>query len=247
MPALPTERENFIIDTAFRVIHEDDHILVIDKPAPLAVHPVGAYADLNLHSLLKKDPRWENSSIRFVHRLDAETSGVIMAAKTPEAARFLGIEFLNSRVEKKYEAIVFGHPESSEGDIDFKLGYDMSSGFQTVRVRDEEAGEEALTHYRVLSVQGDYARVELMPKSGRTHQLRAHMALLGNPIVGDKIYIDLNIFREYVMSGLNETMLQRLKTPRLALHATHLRFHHPRNNEWMVCESSTPHFFKEVV
>jgi RluA family pseudouridine synthase len=208
---------------------------------------VGAYADLNLHSLLKKDPRWENTSIRFVHRLDAETSGVILAAKTPEAARFLGIEFLKGRVEKKYEALVFGHLAQTEGEINYKLGYDMSSGFQTVRVRDEVAGEEALTHYRVLSAKGDTSRVELSPKSGRTHQLRAHMALLGHAIVGDKIYIDLNIFREYVMNGLNETMLRTLKTPRLALHATYLRFHHPETNEWTICESPTPNFFKEVI
>lgn len=247
MPALPIDRENFIIDTAFRVIHEDDEILVLDKPAPLAVHPVGAYSELNLHSLIIKDPRWENTSIRFVHRLDAETSGVIMAAKTPEAARFLGIEFLNSRVEKKYEALVFGHPDPEEGEIHFKLGYDMGSGFQTVRVRDDEAGEESLTHYRILYEQGSYARVELIPHSGRTHQLRAHMALLGYPMVGDKIYIDLNIFREYVMNGLNDTMLHVLKTPRLALHATYLRFHHPRTREWMVCESAAPQFFKEVI
>lgn len=246
MPALPVERDNFIIDTVFRVIHEDDDILVLDKPAPLAVHPVGAYAELNLHSLIRKDPRWENTSIRFVHRLDSETSGVIMAAKTPEAARFLGIEFLKGRVEKKYEAMVFGEPIPAQGEIAIKLGYDMSSGFQTVRVRDDEAGEEALTRYRVLSVRGGYTHVELAPETGRTHQLRAHMALLGYPIVGDKIYIDLNIFREYVMNGLNDVMLERLKTPRLALHATYLRFHHPKNNAWMICESPAPNFFKEV-
>ncbi len=246
MPALPVERDNFIIDTVFRVIHEDDDILVLDKPAPLAVHPVGAYSELNLHSLIRKDPRWENTSIRFVHRLDSETSGVIMAAKTPGAARFLGIEFLKGRVEKKYEAMVFGEPVPAHGEIAIKLGYDMSSGFQTVRVRDDEAGEEALTRYRVLSVRGAYAHVELTPQTGRTHQLRAHMALLGYPIVGDKIYIDLNIFREYVTNGLNDVMLQRLKTPRLALHATHLRFHHPKNNDWMICESPVPNFFKEV-
>ena len=74
--------DNFVVDTNFSVIHEDEDLLILDKPAPLAVHPVGAYQDLNLHSLLRKDPRWADRSLRFVHRLDAETSGVICAAKT---------------------------------------------------------------------------------------------------------------------------------------------------------------------
>ena len=92
--------ENFIVDTKFQVIHEDEDILILDKPSPLAVHPVGAYSELNLHSLLKKDKRWRDSQIRFVHRLDAETSGVICAAKTAEAARAMGIQFLEGLVEK---------------------------------------------------------------------------------------------------------------------------------------------------
>jgi 23S rRNA pseudouridine1911/1915/1917 synthase len=241
-----TDPANFVVDTAFSVIHEDDDILVLDKPAPLAVHPVGAYAELNLHSLLKKDPRWSGSDVRFVHRLDAETSGVICAAKNAAAARFLGIEFLNGWVEKKYRALVFGTPPHSEGIISYRLGNDLSSGFQTVRVRDDRNGEEAVTRYRLIYTTGQYSYLELSPMTGRTHQIRAHLSLLGNPIVGDKIYNDLNIFREYVMFGLKPEMLERIKLPRLALHAASLGFRHPGDQGFVEFTSKPPDFILQV-
>jgi RluA family pseudouridine synthase len=236
---------DFFVDTNFRIIHEDEEILIVDKPAPLAVHPVGAYAELNLHSLLKKDPRWMETSLRFVHRLDAETSGVICIAKTESAARFIGIEFLNGRVEKTYHALVFETPAKSEGEINIRLGYDKSSGFQTVRIADEINGEDAITRYRVVWSVGGYSWLEIKPLTGRTHQIRAHLSLLGHPIVGDKIYIDLNLFREYVMAGLNETMLARLKLPRLALHATCLSFKHPKTCDRVEFSSRAPAVMEE--
>ena len=246
MPSPRVLADNFIVDMDFRVLHEDDDLLVLDKPSPLAVHPVGAYTDLNLHSLLKKDPRWAGTSLRFVHRLDAETSGVICAAKTEAAARFVGIEFLKNRVEKTYHALVHGCPERSEDEIRIRLGTDASSGFQTVRIADEVNGEEAATRYRVLWSAAGYSWLEVRPLTGRTHQIRAHLALIGHPIVGDKIYIDLNIFREYVVGGLNAEMLKRLLLPRLALHATRLRLRHPAGGQETEFESKPPAFMRQV-
>jgi len=238
--------DNFFVDTNFKVIHEDEEILVIDKPAPLAVHPVGAYAELNLHSLLKKDSRWIGASLRFVHRLDAETSGVVCIAKTESAARFIGIEFLKGRVEKTYHALVFGMPSKGEGEIRIRLGHDASSGFQTVRIADEINGEEAVTRYRIIWSVNGYSWLEIKPLTGRTHQIRAHLSLMGHPIVGDKIYIDLNLFREYVTGGLNAAMLERLKLPRLALHASRLSFQHPVTGERVEFSSKAPAFFQQV-
>ena len=233
-------QDNFFIRTDFQILHEDDAILVINKPAPLAVHPVGSYSELNLHSLLKKDPRWAETKIHFAHRLDAETSGVILVAKTYEAARFLGKEFIKGAVRKKYHAAVFGIPKEKEGLIDLPLGHDASSGFQTVRTVDRENGAEARTGYKVIASSELYSLVELEPLTGRTHQLRAHLAFIGHPIVGDKIYIDLNIFSKYVIHGLDEEMLGRLKMKRLALHASSLSFIHPVTRESMTITCEWP-------
>lgn len=238
---------NIFIATDFGVLHEDDDILVVEKPAPIAVHAVGAYAETNLHSLLKRDPRWRESDVRFVHRLDAETSGVIVAAKNADAARFLGLEFLHGRVSKEYRALVHGMPPHAEGEIDFRLGTDAGSGFQTVRVRDDKNGEECHTRYRLIFTDGRYSFLEVVPLTGRTHQIRAHLALLGTPIVGDKIYIDLNIFREYVLFGMNDAMLERLKLPRMALHATRLVFRHPASKELVEFRSPAPAFMTQLL
>lgn len=245
-------RDSFFINTAFSVIHEDDDLLVVDKPSPLAVYAVGSYSELNLHSLIKKDPRWAEVPIRFAHRLDAETSGVIVAAKNERAARALGIDFMQGRVHKIYRALVFGKPAPEQGLIDLPLGHDATSGFQTVRVVDHEKGQPSQTRYRTLPAAaarpgaGDYTWVELEPLTGRTHQLRAHLSFIGHPIVGDKIYIDLTIFQRYVLSGLDDPMLSRLKLPRLALHAHRITLTHPGTRAAVMFESPEPDFLSEV-
>jgi RluA family pseudouridine synthase len=238
---------SFYINTNFGILHEDGDYLVVDKPSPLAVYPIGAYAELNLHTLLKKDPRWTEAKLHFTHRLDAETSGVILIAKTPEAARFAGIEFLNSRVHKKYNALVFGEPANEAGEIDLPLGKDASSGFQTIRIVDREKGEKALTRYRVLWTRCGYSYLEVEPVTGRTHQIRAHLSFIGHPIVGDKIYVDTQIFVRYVKNGLDEEMLSRLKLPRLALHASELSIRHPKTRQMTVFRSGPPDFFGGII
>lgn len=230
-------KEDFYIDTDFHIIHEDEDILVVDKPAPLAVHPVGCYRELNLHTLLMNDARWKGVSMKLVHRLDAETSGVLVIAKHYEAARSLGKQFLAGLVQKKYEAIVFGTLAQTQGDIEYPLGYDSSSGFQTIRTHDPEKGEKAQTKFEVLKSGDVFSHLRLTPLTGRTHQLRAHLAFIGHPIVGDKIYVDLNIFRQYVLHGLDGGMLSRLKLPRLALHASEILFTHPRTREVLIFSS----------
>lgn len=227
------------------MIAEDADYLVLEKPAPLAVHAVGAYAELNLHTILKKDPRWADFPIGFAHRLDAETSGVILATKNREAASFAGIEFLAGRVKKTYRALVFGRPEASEGEIDLPLGRDLSSGFQTVRVHDP-AGEAARTRWRLLESDGNYSWLEVEPQTGRTHQIRAHLSLIGHPVVGDKIYVNVDHFRRYVLGGLDAEMLASLKLPRLALHATRLEIRHPATRESVRYDSTSPDFRKAI-
>ena len=152
----------------------------------------------------------------------------------------MGKEFLASRVRKVYSALVFGVPKEKSGEIKLPLGYDKSSGFQTVRILDEQEGESACTRYRVHWTNEQYSFVELEPLTGRTHQLRAHMALIGHPIVGDKIYIDLKIFERYVLNGVDDEMMQRLKFRRLALHASRITLMHPRTGQETTYEADLP-------
>ncbi len=247
--AVPRFRERslrFFVDTRFGVIHEDEDLLVLEKPAPLAVHPVGSYGELNLHSLVRKDPRWADTNVHFAHRLDSETSGVILAAKTHEAARSCGIEFMKGRARKLYHALVFGRPSLPEGTIAVPLGSDKSSGFQTVRVPDLDKGERAATRYRVLRTDGAYSLLEVSPFTGRTHQIRAHLSFIGNPIVGDKIYIDISLFQRYVLGGIDDEMLGRLKLRRLALHSSELTIRHPRTRRIVTFRSPAPDFYSEM-
>lgn len=214
----------FLVGTDYRVVHEDEHILVVDKPAPLPVHPAGSYGDLNLLALLRKDPRWRGLRLRTPHRLDAETSGLLVLAKTPEAGRSLGRQFGEGRVRKRYLAVTHGRPPQERGTVRQPLG-SVRMGF-VVRVADP-AGEPAETRWRLLATDGRYSLLEAEPVTGRTHQIRIHLALLGCPIVGDKLYPDPSRYRRYVVHGLDDGLLAELLLPRLALHAWRLGLDHP--------------------
>lgn len=235
-----SDAADFRIDTAYAVLHEDERVLVVDKPAPLAVYAIGAYAKINLHDLLLADPRWRGTQLRLAHRLDSETSGALVIAKDAEAARFLGFEFLEGRVSKTYRAVVFGRPAPDEGRIDLPLGKDTSGGFQTVRCHDPLGGQPASTRYRVLEPAPGFSLVEAVPLTGRTHQIRAHLALSGHPIVGDKIYVEPELFRRYVTGGWDAVLERRLLLPRLALHAASITFRHPSTLEPLTVEAPTP-------
>ncbi|MFT7637819.1 MAG: RluA family pseudouridine synthase [Candidatus Omnitrophota bacterium] len=241
------EDGDFYIDTNIQVIHEDESLLVVNKPAPLAVHAVGSYRYVNLHNLLKEDARWSDCDIKLVHRLDAETSGVLVIAKDYLASRHICKQFMDGQVHKEYEAVVFGRPKELSGDITYALGYDNTSAFQRTRMRDDENGENAHTQYEVLASNQDYSHIKLIPLTGRTHQLRIHLALLGHPIVGDKSYLDPEIYKIYVKEGLGEAILKRLKLRRLCLHASQIRFTHPISEEVVTYHAPKPALIEDFV
>ncbi len=234
------EDGDFYIDTDIQVIYEDESLLVVNKPAPLAVHGVGSYRHVNLYNLLKEDARWSDCDIKLVHRLDSETSGVLVIAKDYLSSRHICKQFMDGQIHKEYEAVIFGCPEVRSGDITFSLGYDNTSAFQRIRIRDDENGEKAHTQYQVLASNQDYSHIQLMPLTGRTHQLRIHLALLGHPIVGDKSYIDPEIYRIYVKTGLDDIILKRLKLRRLCLHASQISLKHPITQEVMTFNAAKP-------
>jgi 23S rRNA pseudouridine1911/1915/1917 synthase len=229
------------VETGYKVLWEDEFFLAVDKPVPLPVHAVGRFKEKNLLSLLIRDMGPGPEGLRIVNRLDSETSGIVLVAKSGQAAGKLGTLFENRQVTKEYHAVVFGTPASLEGTITTPLGTKAENS-QHIRTADPE-GEKAQTDYQVLSGAGGYSLLKVMPQTGRTHQIRAHLSFLGHPIVGDKIYIDPKIFERYIHEGWLEEMRPVVKTERLLLHASQLEFRHPVTSEAVKFTSAIPPCF----
>lgn len=238
--AVRTE-ESLYVETGYRVLYEDDFFFVVDKPAPLPVHAVGRFKEKNLLSLMKRHFNSGAEGFQIVNRLDSETSGLVLVSKSSAMAGRLGLLFEKRQVSKEYQAVVMGTLSPEHGTITIPLGFKVERG-HNVRVPDP-LGETARTDYEVLGSFGDYSLVKVLPQTGRTHQIRAHMAFLGHPVVGDKIYIDPAIFEKYVSDGWQETMLPVVRAPRLLLHATALGFRHPMTGEAVKFSSEIPDCF----
>ena len=233
--------EDLYVETGYKILYEDEFFLVVDKPAPLPVHPVGRFKEKNLLSLLTKELCPKGEGLRIVNRLDSETSGIVLVAKSGPMAGQLGTLFENRQVAKEYHAVVFGTPQAQEGTISASLGLKVESG-HNIRMQDPH-GEKAQTDYQVLSSVGGYSLLKVMPRTGRTHQIRAHLSFLGHPIVGDKIYIDPRIFERYIHEGWLEEMRPIVKAGRLLLHASRLEFRHPVTGKLVRFTSEIPPCF----
>lgn len=212
----------------FRTIYEDEALVVIDKPAGLPVHATARFHKNTLTALLRE--RYSEPVPRLVHRLDKETSGVLLLARARPLEVALKGELAHRRVQKRYLAIVKGDP-GAEGVIDAAIGPDPESGIR-IKMRARDDGAPARTRFRRLEQRGDYALVEAAPETGRQHQIRIHLALVGSPIVGDKLYgPDPSCMLEHLETGWTESLAARLELPRHALHAAYLRIAHPQREE----------------
>ena len=237
--------EDIFVDTNYKIIYESDAFLVVDKPAPLPVHKVGRFTEKNLLFILSKNLGFKKGELRAVNRLDSETSGLTLIAKDSETAGFLGSQFERREVEKEYQAIVLGKLAENKGTIFFPLRSDYKNHF-CVRVHDPN-GEFSETNYELIEEFKGYSLVKVMPLTGRTHQIRVHFAMLGNPIVGDKIYIDKKVFEEYIQKGWQEHMRATVHFNRLALHATKLTINHPATKERVTFYSEFPNVLNEFI
>ena len=216
----------------FRIIHEDDDLLAIDKPPGLPMHPTATYHKNTLSYLLRERFGANPERIpQIAHRLDRETSGLVLCGKHHRALRALKMSFEAHRVHKTYLAIVAGQPRD-EGTVELPMA-PVEEGLHVMMEVRSRGGLPAHTSYRVVERRKGHALLELSPVTGRQHQLRVHMAAIGHPIIGDKLYGPEREapFLEIIEKGLTEDLLARLGHPRHALHAHSLSFAHPASDE----------------
>ena len=222
------------VPRSFEVLHSDPLLMIIHKPAGLPIHATARFHRNTLVAVLRE--RFNEDVPHPAHRLDRETSGLMVLARTAMADTALKESFRRREVDKSYLAIVHGRPPQ-EGLIDLPLGPDVDSGIR-VKMGVAFAGSPARTRYGVLSSRGDFSLVEAQPETGRQHQIRAHLGALGHPIVGDKLYgEDPRCLLEYLETGWTQSLERRLLLPRHALHAASIAFPHPSTGE-RVCFSS---------
>ena len=215
------------VPLTFEVVHDDGAVMGIDKPAGLPIHRTASYHRHTLTYLLRE--RFEASGFvpRVAHRLDRETSGLVLCGRSLEAERGLKIAFQDHAVQKTYLAIVAGVPEQRAGEITHNMGPVREGLHLLMEIRDD--GLAAHTEYRVLARRSRHALLALSPRTGRQHQLRVHLAAIGHPIVGDKLYGPEREqpFLEVIERGLSPDLLTRLGHPRQALHALSAALPHP--------------------
>lgn len=220
------------------IVYEDEHILVLNKPAGLVVHPAAGHADGTLlNALLHHVPELVNvPRAGIVHRLDKDTTGLMVVAKTLQAQTRLVEQLQRRSVSRIYEAIVVGVIISG-GTVDAPIG---RHGQQRQRMAVVEGGKPAISHYRVLERFRSHTHARIKLETGRTHQIRVHMSHIGYPLVGDPVYGG----RFRIPPAANQTLVQALKEfPRQALHARFLELDHPVTGERMKWEASLPDDF----
>ncbi len=207
------------------ILYEDDDLIVLDKPAGMVTHPAhGATSGTLVNALLAHIGTLPGEPLRpgLVHRLDRDTSGLLVVAKTGDALSALGIAMKARQIQREYLGLVQGVPQYAQGRIDGPIGRDPHNRLKYAIVAD---GKAAVTHYTIREAFKKHAELSFRLETGRTHQIRVHMSGMGHPIVNDPVY-----GREEARFGL----------PGQALHAWKLSFEHPRTQEQMLFEAPPP-------
>lgn len=248
--------ENDIIpeEIPLNIVYEDDYLMVINKPAGLVVHPgCGNYQGTlvnaiawHLKDLKNYDPN--DPQVGLVHRIDKDTSGLLLVAKTPEAKTHLGLQFFNKTTKRKYRALVWGNLKEDEGRIEGNIARNPRDRMQMTVFEDSTIGKHAVTHYRVIERFGYVTLVECVLETGRTHQIRVHMKHIGHVLFNDARYGGNEILKGTHFSKYKQFVRNCFSTcPRQALHAMTLGFIHPVTNEEMNFTSELPEDMTELI
>jgi 23S rRNA pseudouridine1911/1915/1917 synthase len=240
--ALETEAQ----DIPLAIVFEDDDLIVIDKPAGLVVHPAAGNPDGTLVNALLHHCRGQLSGIGgvarpgIVHRIDKDTSGLLVVAKTDLAHEGLARQFADHSIDRAYLAVVSGHPMPPAGTVAARLGRSEHDRKKMAVLHDKNPrGKHAVTHYKLLKKLADASLVECRLETGRTHQVRVHMSSIGHPLLGDPTYGRIHARLRPVLSALGFS--------RQALHAAELGFIHPRSGEHLVFRSEQPADMRELI
>ena len=232
--------------------YEDDSIIIVNKKSGMVVHPGhGNYSGTLINALLYHFENLPNNSSNrpgLVHRIDKDTSGLLVIAKTEISMTFLANQFFKKSVEREYYALVWGDLKDDEGEINAPIGRNPKNRLQMIVYEDLEGGKEAITNYKVIERFGYVTLISCRLKTGRTHQIRVHMKYLGHTIFNDERYGGDKILKGTVYSKYKQFVDNCFKLlPRQALHAKTLGFIHPKTKEKLSFDTEVPDDMTSVI
>jgi 23S rRNA pseudouridine1911/1915/1917 synthase len=254
LPEPPRDTEVVPENIPLSIVFEDQHLMVINKPAGMVVHP--AYQNWSgtlvnaLAYYFKNLPQMPGNDGRpgLVHRIDKDTSGLLVIAKDEETLSGLAKQFFDHTIERRYYAIVWGVPDPPEGTVDQFVGRSLKDRRLTTVFPNRDMGRSAVTHYRVLQDLRYVSLVECKLETGRTHQIRAHMKFLGHTLFNDAMYGGDQMLKGTTFSKYKQFVDNCFKLlPRQALHAKTLGFVHPVTKKFLQFDSDLPQDIKDVI
>ncbi len=252
LPYAPYENllvpENIPLD----IVYEDDDVVVVNKPAGMVVHPGhGNYSGTLLNGLIyhfENLPKNADNRPGLVHRIDKDTTGLLVVGKNEHALMYLGKQFADKTSKRKYIALVWGDFDEDEGTIEGNLGRNPKNRLQMMVFPEGDFGKEAVTHYKVLERFGYVTLLELQLETGRTHQIRAHMKHIGHTLFNDARYGGDKILKGTTFTKYKQFVENTFKVlPRQALHAKTLGFEHPVTHEFMEFDSEIPNDMQQAI
>lgn len=235
---LSNKKPECIKDEDIPVLFEDDQLLIVNKPPGMPVHASSPWGKNDLIQQLRRQRG--STELYLAHRIDRETSGIVLIARSGEIAARLREAFIEKEIDKEYTALVFGELKDEQGIINLPILADDKSPVRIKMMagkRDDSIGSPSLTEYKVIKRFPGFTMLKARPKTGRQHQIRVHFSAIGHPLLGDKIYNEERLFIKFIEEGFTEELKQKLLLPRHALHASMISFKHPLTGKHVKVEA----------